>query len=204
MILLEDTRQQAEKHNAKHKWFAEHGIEVRRQALYVGDYTLPTNQSICIDTKKDIQELVSDICGKQHERFRNECIRAQEAGIKLIVLVENRSEKVGYGEIYNPVITKLEELHKWKNPRLFIMSRGRQKYPKATRGITLQKACMTISAKYGTVFQFCTPEQSAQRIVELLTEGGEKSQNGTLFRHRYCQELWHTTCDTSQTHLLLD
>lgn len=171
MILIEDSRQQKGKHDIKSKWFADHGIEVRRSKLYVGDYSLPANQSVCIDTKKDIQELVSDICGKQHERFRNECIRAQEAGIKLIVLVENRAEHIGMGQFYNPVIRELEDLHKWKNPRLFIFDRGKQKYPTATRGITLQKACMTMRHKYSVDFQFCTPEESAQRIVELL--GGD-------------------------------
>ena len=173
MILLIDSRQQEGKHDIKEQWFSSHGIETRRTKLYVGDYTLPTDQSVCIDTKKDIQELVSDICGKQHERFRNECIRAQEAGIRLIILVENKGGKVGYGEIQNPTIKRLEDLHKWKNPRLFIFLRGKQKYPTATRGITLQKACMTMSSKYGVQFMFCTPEQSAQRIVELL--GGDKS-----------------------------
>ena len=171
MILLEDTRQQVKKHDIKHQWFEKNGITIRRQALYVGDYTLPTDQSICIDTKKDIQELVGCICGKQHERFRNECIRAQEAGIRLIILTENIGGKVGRGEIYNPTITKLEELHRWKNPRLFIFERGRQKYPNATRGITLQKACMTMKAKYGVEFLFTTPMKSAQKIVELLKGG---------------------------------
>lgn len=171
MLILIDTRQQEGKHDIKERWFAEHGIETRRTKLYCGDYTLPADQSICIDTKKDIQELVGDICGKQHERFRNECIRAQEAGIQLIILTENVGGKVGYGEIYNPTITKLEELHRWKNPRLFILDKGRQKYPRATRGVTLQKACMTLSAKYGVKFMFCTPQQSAAKIVELLTGG---------------------------------
>ena len=172
MLILCDSRQQEGKHKIKEKWFAEHGIEVRRTKLYCGDYTLPTDQSICIDTKKDIQELVGDICGKQHERFRNECIRAQEAGIRLIILTENVGGKVGRGEIYNPTITKLEELHRWKNPRLFIFERGRQKYPNATRGITLQRACMTIEKKYGTKFLFTTPQKSAEMIVRLLSGEG--------------------------------
>lgn len=172
MLILIDSRQQAGKHDIKERWFAEHGIETRRTKLYVGDYTLPTDQSVCIDTKKDIQELVSDICGKQHERFRNECIRAQEAGIRLIVLTENRGGHIK-DNIIQPTITSLSELHRWKNPRLFIFLRGKQKYPTATRGITLQKACMTMTARYGVQFMFCTPEQSAQRIVELL--GGDKS-----------------------------
>lgn len=168
MIILVDSRQQEGKHDIKERWFAQHGIETRRTKLYVGDYTLPTDQSVCIDTKKDIQELVSDICGKQHERFRNECIRAQEAGIKLIVLVENIGGKVGRGEIYNPTITKLEDLHKWKNPRLFIFFGNKQKYPRATRGVTLMRSCMTMEQKYGVEFLFTTPEKSAEKIVELL------------------------------------
>ena len=176
MILLEDTRQQANKHDAKHRWFEQHDVQIRRQALYVGDYTLPTDQSVCIDTKKDIQELVSDICGKQHERFRNECIRAQEAGINLIVLVENRGGHIK-DNIIQPTITSLAELHRWKNPRLFIFNGGKQKYPRATRGVTLQKACMTLKAKYGVEFLFTTPEKSAEKIVELLT--GEENGKST-------------------------
>ena len=74
MIILADTRQQDQKHKQKEKWFADHGIEVRRTKLYVGDYTLPTDQSVCIDTKRDIQELCGNICEKkEHERFRSEC-----------------------------------------------------------------------------------------------------------------------------------
>jgi len=173
MILLEDTRQQAGRHDIKHRWFEKHDIEIRRQALYVGDYTLPTDQSICIDTKKDIQELVSDICGKQHTRFRAECERAKEAGIQLIILVENRGEKIGRGEMYNTTIRSLNELHRWTNPRLYIMQGRKQKYPRATRGVTLMKACMTMQLKYGVRFEFCTPEESAEKIVELLTRKAE-------------------------------
>lgn len=170
MLILEDTRQQAQKHDLKHKWFEQNGITIRRQALYVGDYTLPTDQSVCIDSKFSIQELVSDICGKQHERFRNECIRAQEAGIRLIILTENRGGHIK-DNIIQPTITSLDELHRWKNPRLFIFSGGKQKYPRATRGITLQRACMTLKAKYGVEFLFTTPEKSAEKIVELLKGG---------------------------------
>lgn len=169
MILLEDTRQQDSRHLIKHKWFEEHGVELRRTKLYCGDYTLPTNQSVCVDTKKDIQELIGDICGKQHERFRDELIRAQEAGIQLIILVENNGGLIkGTRDICNPTIRSLSELHSWKNPRLFIRRGGKQLYPTATRGITLQKACMTLESKYGATFVFCTPEESGKRILELL------------------------------------
>lgn len=173
MIILADTRQQDGKHKAKEKWFSDHEIEVRRTKLYVADYTLPADQSVCIDTKKDIQELVSDICGKQHERFRSELLRAKEAGIKLIILVENDYECV-YSKngklIENHTINELKDLHKWVNPRLWIFQRGKQKYPNATKGITLQKACMTMEKKYGCEFQFCSSSEAGSKIVELLTK----------------------------------
>lgn len=169
MIILCDTRQQAGKHKTKDKYFADHGIEVRRTKLYVGDYTLPTNQSVCIDTKKDIQELIGDICGKSHERFRDECIRAQEAGVKLIILVENEAGYVDRKQtVYNKVVRSIDDLFSWVNPRLFIWKNGKQKYPNATKGSVLAKCCITMSQKYNVEFMFCTPKESAEKIVELL------------------------------------
>jgi len=171
MILLEDTRQQNSKHDLKHKYFAEHGIEVRRTKLYVGDYTLPTNQSVCVDSKASIAEILNNVCGKEHDRFRRECERAQEAGIKLIILVENKEHEIKPG-IVNKTVRSLRELASWKNPRLFIFKGGKQLYPKATKGATLMKACYTMEKKYGCEFVFCTPEESGAKIMELLT--GEK------------------------------
>ena len=171
MIILEDTRQQANRHNEKHSFFERNGIEIKRTKLYVGDYTLPTNQSICIDSKFSIQELIGDICGKSHERFRNELIRAQESHIKLIILVEDNG---GYCDrkntIYNESVTCINELFGWKHPRLFILQGGRQKYPNATKGATLAKALLTMQEKYDCQFLFVKKENSGAKIVELLME----------------------------------
>ena len=174
MIILADTRQQDSKHKAKEKWFRENGIEVRRTKLYVGDYTLPTDQSVCVDTKRDVQELVGNVCGSQHVRFRNECLRAMEAGIKLIILVENDYEIVysrNGREIVNRTITDLKDLHRWVNPRLWVFRSGKQAYPSATKGITLQKACVTMEKKYAPLeFRFCSSKDAGKMIVELLTK----------------------------------
>ena len=61
MIILEDSRQQESKHKIKHKWCLEHGVHWNRSALQCGDYQLPRDGSVAIDTKKDIQELIGDI-----------------------------------------------------------------------------------------------------------------------------------------------
>ena len=185
MILLEDTRNQTGKHDLKNAYFTEKGIEVRRTKLYVGDYTLPTNQSVCVDTKKDILELIGDICGPSHERFRDELLRAQESNIKLIILTENEAGYVNREQtIYNKVVRNIDDLFSWKNPRLFIMrnsdeiighwKNGKPRYkrvqanPGATKGATLAKCCLTMKEKYGVEFLFCSPEESGAKILELL------------------------------------
>ena len=171
MIILADTRQQDAKHRQKEKWFADHGIEVRRTKLYVGDYTLPTDQSVCIDTKRDMQEIVGNLANKsEHERLAREAERAREAGIKLIYLIENDGGEIGHTGIYNKTITDISQVHSWKNPRLFILRKGQQVYPRATRGVTLQKMMYTFSKHHGCEFQFCASKDSGQRIIELLTK----------------------------------
>lgn len=208
MILIEDKAQQEGKHNMKNAYWKNNEIEVRRLPLPVGDYIIVNDKvqdvlerkskrgievkkmdflgtyDVCVDTKKDIEELLSDIIGKQHARFRDECIFAQNNNIELYILVENAGCEIYNTGIYNKTITSLEELHCWKNPRLFIMENsnevigtyknGRpkykkiQKYPKATRGEQLMKACMTMEAKYGVKFLFCRPSEAGEKILELL------------------------------------
>ena len=174
LILLEDTRNQVTKHKTKNKYFSENGIEVRRTKLYVGDYTLPTNQSICIDTKKDIQELIGDICGKSHERFRDELIRAQESNIKLIILTDDDG---GYCDrkqtIYNKPVTCVDDLASWRNPRAFIWIKGQQKYPNATKGITLMKCLKTMEQKYDCQFLFVRSKKAGEKIIEILTSNSK-------------------------------
>lgn len=53
----------------------------------MGDYILANDGSVAVDTKQDVRELAMDVY-QEHERFRRECERAQDAGIKLVVLVE--------------------------------------------------------------------------------------------------------------------
>lgn len=153
MIICEDTRQQAGKHDLKHAYFAENGIQVIRTKLYVGDYTLVTDQSVCIDTKMSINELVSDV-GAQHERFRAELVRAQEAGIRLIILTEDVR------------VRTLREIYDWQNPQAVI-------HPKAMTGKRLYTILRTMASKYGAEFMFCHPRSSGRIIAELLGGGAK-------------------------------
>lgn len=196
MTILEDTNQKIGKHTAVNKYFEAQNIDIIRQRLPCGDYVLANEMifdvlkrkqdrgipvkmmdlmgtyDVCVDEKFSIQELVGDVCGRQHSRFRDELILAKNNGIKLVVLVENNHEIVYNRKgrlIENQPIRRLEDLHKWVNPRLWIFQSGKQKYPTATKGITLQKACATMRAKYGVEFMFCTTEEAGENIVRILS-----------------------------------
>ena len=197
MILISDKAQQKGKHLIKENWWKNNGVDVLYHPLPVGDYVianakvldvierkakrgietkkmdfLGTYDVVC-DTKKDIQELIGDICGKQHARFRDEAILAQNNGIKLYILVENKDG-----------VKDVRDLFKWQNPRmhrynkiLYMHRLGKWSNiptPKAppTSGQTLAKACLTMNLKYGVEFMFCTPNEAGKRVIELLTQEG--------------------------------
>lgn len=151
ITLIEDTRQQAKKHESKHDYFDKHGIKYVRSKLPIGDYALINDMSTVIDTKKDIQEIIGNVTG-QHKRFIEECDKAAEFEINLIFLIEDSK------------VTCIDDLYKWYNPRL--------KYsPKATTGATLAKILHGIEVRHGVKFLFCDPSETGKRIIELL--GGE-------------------------------
>lgn len=145
MIIVEDTRNQLGKHKQLNADLRQMGYEVIRNKLYVGDYARLDNQTVCIDTKKNWRELASNICGTQHERFRWECVRAQNAQISLIILVEE--------EI--PV-----EI--WKSRP--------QAGKKVIQGTILAKAMQTMTERYGVEFRHCKKTETAKKIVEILEE----------------------------------
>ena len=148
MIIQEDTRQKAGKHDVKHDYFAEHGVELVQCKLPFGDYALVP--SISIDTKENMDEIAMNICGSEHKRFINECKAAKAAGCSLVILVENT---LG--------ITDISQVHKWINPRVVYSS-------KCVQGPRLQKARETIAERYGVRFLFCRPEDAGRIITEIL------------------------------------
>ena len=153
MYLIEDSRQQKGKHEIKHKDFADMGVNLLTNILPYGDYAYPPRVSV--DTKRNMEEIAQNIgsAASEHQRFKNECIKAKECGAQLIILVENRDG-----------IESVDDVHKWINPELVYR-------PKAITGARLEKAMKTMSERYGVRFEFCTPEQSAKRIMELLENG---------------------------------
>lgn len=148
MVLYEDTRQQPGKHRNIHAYCEQHGIEIIRQALNVGDYQIAGKGDICVDTKQDVRELAMDIF-QDHDRFRAECERAQRCDIRLIVLVEE--------------VLPGGRLDKWRSPI------GRDGLPKYRFDpAVLRKAMYTMQDKYGVRFRFCDGRSTGKVLIEYL------------------------------------
>ena len=193
MIILEDMGQKEDKHIVKNQWFYENNIEVVRAPLPAGDYIIANDKAMdvlkrkekrgnkpkkmdflgtyskAVDTKENIGEIVNNICGKAHGRFRDECILAQNNNIQLYILVENEDG-----------VTCIDDLYRWQNPRLhrynkirYMHNLGKWQHialPKKppTKGETLAKAMFTMEKEYGVRFLFCHPNEAGARVVELL------------------------------------
>lgn len=147
-VMLEDTRNKPDKNKHIREQLEKLGYKVERSKIYCGDYTWAINQQICIDTKKDMHEVESNLI-HDHERFKAECIRAKEAGIKLVILIQDSKLK------------DLNDVYSWFNIR-------RKWSPKAATGRQLAKMMFTMSQKYDVEWQFTTKANCGKRIVELL------------------------------------
>ena len=186
MILLEDTRNQINKHKNIHKYCEENNVEIIRNKLIVGDYMLPNVSNISIDTKFGLQEIMKNITEK---RFRNELLLSKKLGIKLIILIENSFK-----------INSIDEIPlKWKNPRLEQYKRtlkwklnlnyhseynewelyrqakekGLQTYRPPQSPEQLRKALHTIEDNkedYDVSFKFCSKAETGQKILEFLSQ----------------------------------
>ena len=103
---------------------------------------------IACDSKMGIPEIASN-CFQEHERFRAECQRAQELGIRLIILIE---EVPPGGEVRN-----------WVSP---LDRFGRPKYRFDAE--TLQKVMNTMTERYNVQFRFCDGRSTGKVLLEYL------------------------------------
>ena len=93
-------------------------------------------------------ELSSNVF-QEHRRFRDECIRAKDAGIQLIILIEE--------------VLPVGGLRKWKSPI------GRDGLPLSRiNPATLRKAMITMQEEYGVKFRFCDARSTGKVLIEYL------------------------------------
>ena len=134
-------------------YFDRNSIQYFVSKLPVGDYISLDNAKFAIDRKANLQELCGNVC-QQHKRFIAELVRANQLGIKLVVLCEHGGN-----------IRTLEDVKSWYNYRLKFS-------PKATTGEQLYKILHTISIRHNVEFLFCNKSQTGAKIIELLEGAG--------------------------------
>lgn len=147
------------------KTFDDAGVRHFSSKLLVGDYMSLDNPRLIIDRKQNLQELCGNVC-QQHERFKRELLKAMDAGIQLVVLVE-----------HGPDIKNIEDVYFWENPRKHdvrwrIKDGKREKYvvsAKAVDGQQLYKSLCTIRDRYNVRFEFCEKKDTGKEIIRILS-----------------------------------
>lgn len=147
-----DSREKAKAIQKIVQTFDQRGINWFVSKLLVGDYISLDNARLSIDRKQNLLELCSNVT-QQQKRFIAELERAEQMGIRLIILVEH-----GGG------IECLEDVMYWRNPRL-------KESPLAVSGERLYRKLSAIGKAHNVQFEFCTKAQTGSRIIELL--GGD-------------------------------
>lgn len=164
--ILMDTREKIEKKTHILDYLYLNGIGIVRQKLDVGDWMNPDNPHLSIDTKTGgLLEVYSNVI-TDHDRFRRECVRAQEAGVQLIVLVEENRVK------------SLDEVPDWINPRIRMYElrelgmgkRGRMGLPLSPPVSSKRLHCImrTMAERYGVTWAFCAKDKTGETICKLL------------------------------------
>ena len=157
--ILMDTREKVKQNSDLVDDLTAMGIKIVRSKLYVGDYTRIDNMTVCVDTKFGMAEVYSNVI-QDHERFKRELLAAKDAGIRLIVLVEESG------------IQTVQDVAMWKNPRIRRYSRMTQAMQQAQKppvpSERLSRIMQTMADKYGVEWMFCDKRDTAKRICEIL------------------------------------
>ena len=152
-IILRDTRQQKEEHIIKE--FDKQGILHIRTGLPSADYMAVRydkekgfylDYSILIDTKKDIEEIASNLCNSQnHQRILREIQKGKDLGAKQFVFLINGGK-----------IKTIEDLQNWSSPHTKV------------RGETLLKIMNTMKTRYNVRFIIVPKKNMGEMIIKLL------------------------------------
>ena len=180
--ILVDNNQHAGKHDGKHAYLQAKGYKLEGVRLYDkpdkdADYMFEGGH-IVIDTKANIQELAQCLKGNMR-RFREECRRTHDKGLRLVILTETQ---------HVADVPTIEALANFKEPddeyqkrrRGYVASMRRAgKKPVAFLPMRIQgkfareivktaTTMMSETDRYSVTFEFCHPQDTGQRIIDIL------------------------------------
>jgi hypothetical protein len=154
MTIQIDTREKPRAIQRILKDFKQNDVQFFKSKLYVGDYANPKKFGVVVDRKQNLSEICGNVgsSAAEHKRFRDEIVRANEIGVKVIVLIEH-----GGG------FKNLEDIQLWDNPRL-------KDHPTATTGPKLYKILRTMCDRYDMEVRFCEKADTGKAIREILAD----------------------------------
>lgn len=168
MTIIEDVGQKQGQHENIRQHCEGKGIILRRQKLNTGDYILAPR--IAVDTKQGMGEVYGNLV-QDHDRFRAECIRAQEDGTTLVILIENSEG-----------MTCLDDVERWDNPRVhdyyekYALALAARKAGKNIKipappisNKRLIRMMLTMTERYGVLWMFCDRSETGRKVVEILS-----------------------------------
>ena len=153
ILILVDTRQKSDKYITD--YFDKNSILWIRTCLPSADYMaikynngFIKDYSVLIDTKKDVEEIVGNLCKtSEHERIKAEIQRAKDLGCKKFIFL-----------ICDNKIKNINDLVVWKSRRTKV------------KGETLLKIIVTMQKKYDIKFLFTSKENAGELIYKLLSQ----------------------------------
>lgn len=150
MLIIEDTRNKAGKHENLHRSWVRSGTPWVRSGLLFGDYWAAPR--VAVDTKQDIQEIGVNLCGSgaERKRFRAECDKAKTAGCRLVFLIEDKR----YADIKD-LFGKTIWIHDGRT----------------ISGDSIASEMYALQERFGVEFRFCSPADAGEIIKEILEEG---------------------------------
>lgn len=150
MRIIVDTREK--KHAHILRYFMKHDIEFVERKLDVADYQIEGMDRIVVDRKQNLDELAKNLMNKtDHSRFWKEVRRANEHGIKLIILCEHGGD-----------VRSIPDVANWHS-----------KYSPVS-GRALMEEIYRVHIAYGVEFQFCNKRSTGKKILELLSVNGKE------------------------------
>ena len=155
-MLFIDTREKPEAIRKITEYFDTHRVKYVRTKLYIGDYQYLENPQLVIDRKQNIAELATNCCTKDRVRFKKELERARDAGVTVVILVEQNR----YKSIDKTIeVNKISDLILWES-----------KYG-TIRGEQVFRVLNGWLFKYPLRIEFCDKRSTGRRIKEILDEG---------------------------------
>ena len=146
MAIICDTREKA--NGRVLQYFQERGIPYVEKCLETGDYMDSDRMDITIDRKKDLDELLHNLCSPDKGRFWREIRRAKTQGIRFVILCEHGGQYKSIKDV----------------------AKFRSRYSKVT-GKQLMEKMYSAHIAYGVEFFFCDKRNTGKRIVEILSNG---------------------------------